>query len=65
MGRPNAVLKVLGDDSIFILNEIVIEVDFIAKFFEPFGMIVNVDKTIVTRNFLAIIFLGTTFTVRV
>lgn len=51
---------VLGDDSVFA-SDILIPLDEISAFFQPYRMKVNVNKTIITRNYADIVFLGHNF----
>uniref|UniRef100_A0A8D8TS15 Genome polyprotein n=1 Tax=Cacopsylla melanoneura TaxID=428564 RepID=A0A8D8TS15_9HEMI len=53
-------IKVLGDDSIFATPESFATFEELHSFFEQFGLSLS-DKTVVTRNYLDIVFFGHNF----
>lgn len=60
-GYTQVPTKVLGDDSIFVLPDGRITLAQCVKFFDQFGMIISPTKSIVTKNFADILFLGHQF----
>lgn len=53
-------VKVLGDDSLFVVPTESCTVEELTKFFDQFGLAVS-DKTVITRNHDKIVFLGHNF----
>lgn len=50
--------SVMGDDSLFIAPNRFVDLDELKNFFEPYGIILNVDKSVVTPYMSEVIFLG-------